>query len=244
MTFDNMDITNPLEDAVTPITQETQEGAIQDDSRTLATPTMVNIGGKEYDPKELESTLSNYSKLQAEYTQKSQEIAEMKRREEEVQRVYQPQQETTQIDSSEMAQYQEAAKLLAPYLKNELGLDATVQGLLDQERQREAMVSKYKQDLSSVEDIAKKANINFSQDELVQYMKEKQIGDVEAAFRAKHFTDLVAHEAKHQQSVQKKPYTETGVKAPIEGTVNKVTDPTEKSFQQSLIEKFKLLSGG
>lgn len=206
-------------------------------------PQVYNFGGKEWKPDELESTLSNYSKLQAEYTQKSQELAELRKRDDQVKNMYSSPEQTPEVDPSEAKQYAEIAKTLAPYLKDSLGLDTTINQILEQERQKEAMVSRYKEDLSRVEDTAKKAGITFSQDELVGYMKEKQIADVEAAFRAKHFADLVAYEAKHQAKTQNKVYVEDGVKAPLEGTAQKFSDPTDKAFKASLVEKFKQMAG-
>lgn len=146
----------------------------------------------------------------------------------------------------EVAQLNEVVDKLLPFLapKLEDKFKSLTVSTLDQRRQEEALVQHYNKEFEKVEEMGKKYGIQVNRQDLGEYMQSSGIMNVEAAFRSKHFQELVDGEIKSRTSKQRKVPADEGGKVPPKPTIPEDTPVTSKDFKTSLVEKLKRLQNG
>lgn len=233
----------------TPSTPSTPEvGASEQGSEGAAstTPSGINVGGREYTTQELEQKLKSLEELNKGYTQSRQELAELKRRDEEAKKLYGVAETTSDplagLDEEQKRQFQEAAKYMTPYMKEAIRAEADelFKARFAETSQQKEFESKFQNQVKEVQDLAGKWNVKFDENSvsaLTKYMQETGSTNVVSAFKEINQTAMIDYEIAQRKHGQKKIYTESGGKVP--STPNKpvysgVNDP---KFRADMVAK-------
>lgn len=191
-------------------------------------------------------------KLQKDYTQKTQRLSELEKREQDMQAMMNNQQkeDVSPLDNltpQERYEYEEAAKKLSPFLQKELEsqVEQMVNTRLQATNAEQERINHYKQEFDAVAKLSKEVGVTLNQVELVQYMKDSGTMNVKDAFKAKYFDQMVDYTVAQRKSKENKITTITGGKTSPQGanvdfSKIKLTDP---SYKASLADTLRKMTG-
>lgn len=191
-------------------------------------------------------------KLQKDYTQKTQRLSELEKREQDMQSAMgnnQAKQEDpmSQLTPQERFEYEEAAKKLSPFLQKEL--ESHVEQLVNSRMQatnaEQERINHYKQEFDNVEKLAKDVGVTLNKEELIQYMKDSGTMNVKDAFKAKYFDQMVDYTVSQRKSKENKITTVTGGKTSPQASgadMSKIKI-TDSGYKQSLADTLRKMTG-
>lgn len=192
-------------------------------------------------------------KLQKDYTQKTQRLSELEKREQDLQAALgnnQQKQEVNPLDNltpQERYEYEEAAKKLTPFLKKQLEsqVEEMVTARMQATNAEQERINHYKQEFEQVEKLAKDVGVALNKEELIQYMKDSGTMNVKDAFKAKYFDQMVDYTVSQRKSKENKITTITGGKTSpqasgVDMSKIKITD---SSYRQSLADTLRKMTG-
>lgn len=225
----SQEVDQPQEGQESPV--ETQDQPQSPDSE------LFDWGGRRVTAKELYQESTG---LLQEFTRRSQRLAELEKAPKE-----QPKDPSEGLTPEERIQYEEAAKRLAPMLTPNLQslVDTMVQERLNSTMEQEKMKQQIETQFTQIEDLAKKASIPFNRHDLVEYMQKTRNADIESAFRAKYFDQLVDYNISQRQAKKKEVYTERGTKAATQPIAPEPKSLTDQGYRKSLSDKLRNMMG-
>lgn len=213
------------------------------------TETQYDWAGRKLSASEL---YEESQKLQKDYTQKTQRLSELEKREQDMQAALgttQAKQEDpmSQLTPQERFEYEEAAKKLSPFLQKEL--ESHVEQLVNSRMQatnaEQERINHYKQEFDNVEKLAKDVGVTLNKEELIQYMKDSGTMNVKDAFKAKYFDQMVDYTVSQRKSKENKITTVTGGKTSPQASgadMSKIKI-TDSGYKQSLADTLRKMTG-
>ena len=200
-------------------TVDTQQS---NDQASTTTEAQFDWAGRKLSASEL---YEESQKLQKDYTQKTQRLSELEKREQDMQSAMGNNQTAKPVDPldnltpQERFEYEEAAKKLSPFLQKELEsqVEEMVNARMQATTAEQERINHYKQEFDNVEKLAKDVGVTLNKEELIQYMKDSGTMNVKDAFKAKYFDQMVDYTVNQRKSKENKITTVTGGKTSPQG---------------------------